>query len=811
MRDQQPSRRRLQPDALASMLLVLSWAFFFSDPLFTAKNLYFRDILQFHYPLRKVLVESYARGEWPLWNPFVYLGQPMLANPNYMALYPTNLFHLVFPFDYAFKLHFILHPLVGGLGLYFLQRRLGIEAVAALGGSLVYQYSGAVLSFLNLYNLVPIVALLPCVGWSFVAALEGRRWWRRCLFGAVLALQIVSIEPLLAQCTFWLLFGLALLHWLQSGERRDAAGEIGKTAIFGLFLGVGLAAVQVLPSLELLMHSHRTAGFDFEMHSKWSLHPLDLLNLVIPNLFGNPYSINRIFYWGETFHSGREGFLVSFFIGAAAALMVLLSFASCRRRLACVFFGIAIVGTSLALGQSNPIYHWLFEKVPVLRLGRYPSKYFLLTTLALSVLVSLGIEAFLRHGENNRRARIQKIIVGLGGITLAALFVGFWVHWQNRPDALLNWIRSGIEPRLLSRKDLSAVTAQVLAALRQSGLFLAIAGGLILASAIWRRTALLAATLILLMVAELTSQNLSLTPLISEADVDFVPAVNEYLRPGSGSQPQRVVNLDSPAFLPIRLLRAPSRSAAWYTLYQRRSGQPLYGIAQGLQYSIYYSIDDLNTIESDVLLAAALERPWETRIPLLARLNSATLLSMEDLPGYRVRAIRSFDTHSDVMLKAYQIDGALPRAFLVSGVEHVDTPAQALARLVTPSFPVDRFVILEDPQVAVRPAEGDPGAVQILDYRSREVLCQVQARVTGYVVLLDSYYPGWRAKVDGRAVPLLRANYAFRAVEVPAGNHRVEFSYQPLSFYAGLCISCLTVLGAAVVIFLNSGRRGRIG
>jgi len=68
-----------------------------ADVLFTSKNFYFRDILNFHYPLRKVLIDSYARGEWPLWNPYVYLGQPMLANPNYMAFYPSNLFHLFLP------------------------------------------------------------------------------------------------------------------------------------------------------------------------------------------------------------------------------------------------------------------------------------------------------------------------------------------------------------------------------------------------------------------------------------------------------------------------------------------------------------------------------------------------------------------------------------------------------------------------------------------------------------------------------------------------------------------------------------------
>src|SRR5438552_6236999 len=210
------------PDLWCPLLLLLSWTLFFSDPLFSSKNFYFRDILNFHYPLRKVLIDSYARGEFPLWNPYIFLGQPLLANPNYLAFYPTNLFHLFLPFDYAFKLHFIVHPILGGLGLYFLQRRLGITALAAFGGSLVYQFSGPVLSFLNLYNIVPAVGLIPWLGLVFVGVLAWVSWQRILIFGAILALQIITFEPLMFQCNLWLLAGLGLLFLCESKQPLEA-------------------------------------------------------------------------------------------------------------------------------------------------------------------------------------------------------------------------------------------------------------------------------------------------------------------------------------------------------------------------------------------------------------------------------------------------------------------------------------------------------------------------------------------------------------------------------------------------------------
>src|SRR5437867_1648145 len=237
-------RLRRNPDVWFPVILVTAGVLFFSDPLFSSKNFFFRDILNFHYPLHKVLIQAYACGEFPLWNPYVALGQPMLANPNYLALYPSNLLHIFLPFDYAFKMHFILHPILAGLGLYFLQRRLQIVSLAAMGGAVVYQFSGTVLSFLNLYSIVQTVAILPWAGWAFLNALDRRSLPRVMVFGSILALQIMAFEPLMLQSLFLLLGGLALLQVLQTRNRRRALLEVTHVGCAGLVFALALAAVQ---------------------------------------------------------------------------------------------------------------------------------------------------------------------------------------------------------------------------------------------------------------------------------------------------------------------------------------------------------------------------------------------------------------------------------------------------------------------------------------------------------------------------------------------------------------------------------------
>jgi len=78
------------------------------------------------------------------------------------------------------------------------------------------------------------------------------------------------------------------------------------------------------------------------------------------------------------------------------------------------------------------------------------------------------------------------------------------------------------------------------------------------------------------------------------------------------------------------------------------------------------------------------------------------------------------------------------------------------------------------------------------------------------LVLADSYYPGWKAYVNGREEKILRANLFFRAVPLSAGHHTVEFRYEPRSFAVGLAIS-LTTLVSLVLISVFLYMRKRIG
>jgi len=796
------------PDVWAPCLLVLLGVLFFADPLFSSKNFYFRDILNFHYPLRKTLIDSYARGELPLWNPFVYLGQPMLANPNYMAFYPTNLLHLFLPFNYAFKLHFILHPIVAGLGLFFLQRRLGLPALPALAGATAYEFSGTVLSFLNLYNIIPAVALLPWIGWAFAGALE-KRWLVRSLgFGALLALQVIALEPLMFFCNVWLIAGLALFHCLQSPDGIQSVRRPLRAGLVGGLFALGLASVQVLPTLELLPLSGRGSGFGFKDASGWSMHPLDLLNTLIPNLFGNYYRIGLAESWGQSLHEGREGYLVSFFLGSGTLLLAALSFCSRRRKLQAAMAGVAAVSIALALGSHNPGYQWLFDHMALFRLGRYPSKYFLLGSLSIAILASLGLEVVLGAGQLDSRGRRLLRAVAGGCLAVGVILVLINVTWQAHAFRWEQWIRALDSPEASAApKNLPAILSQLRGSLLSSGAFLTLASVLVLLGGRWRRASLVGGILLLLITAELLPANLRLTPLISDADVAFVPEVNRYLARDGPRDQYRV----APPTLLRRIsdleLRVPNLSSAWLTLFYKMSGQPFYGIMNGIQYSLDRSVDFLGTAESDTLWKICVSVPEQDRIRLLAKLNTPVILSVEELRHPGIRLIGTFDLRSNIRLNVYWLENTIGRAYFAPNVEKAASHADALGRFIRPDFPFGNTVVLEDPQAENRAGVNVSGIARIERYESGRVSCSVEAGGAGYLVLLDSFYPGWNAYLDGAKAEVLRANYAFRAVAVPAGAHRVELRYRPASFYRGLVFTLLFSLVGVLITALSLRRR----
>jgi hypothetical protein len=160
-----------------------------------------------------------------------------------------------------------------------------------------------------------------------------------------------------------------------------------------------------------------------------------------------------------------------------------------------------------------------------------------------------------------------------------------------------------------------------------------------------------------------------------------------------------------------------------------------------------------------------------------------------------LKPVLTADALMNEPVRVFEVPDFLPRAYAVGGTRIADG-GNALRLLLDPQFDPRREVVLP----AGAPAAGDPqfrGDVVITHLGTDRMVLDVDLGARGYVVVVDAFDPGWRARVDGRETAVLRANVAFRAVAVGAGRHSVELRYRPRALLAGLGITAFSVLALA--------------
>ncbi|MFA5337248.1 MAG: YfhO family protein, partial [Candidatus Omnitrophota bacterium] len=153
--------------------------------------------------------------------------------------------------------------------------------------------------------------------------------------------------------------------------------------------------------------------------------------------------------------------------------------------------------------------------------------------------------------------------------------------------------------------------------------------------------------------------------------------------------------------------------------------------------------------------------------------------------------------YGDKQHRVFLNEDALLRVFMVHNIVTIKNKEEVL-KIIASSHDFSRTVILEEDVVDfIVPAKNGKkinSYASIEKYEPNKVIINTVAGEQGFLVLLDCYYPGWQAFVDGNPAKIFKANYIFRAVRIPAGKHIVKFIYNPVSFKIGLGISVSVLL-----------------
>src|SRR5258706_1870851 len=760
--------------ALFTILLLVLW--FGGEMIWGDKVPFFRDLGPYFYPRRFGLANSLRAGELPLWERHSAMGFPLLADFQSGAFYPPHFLLLMLPFFSALGAIFLLHYLVAATGAYCLCRKWGHAPALALIGAVLFTLGGTPVSLTKLLNHFQAAVWLPWVLLFGERCLKAQSWRSFLALTAILLLQFLAGSPEIFVMSGAILF---LDGFRLKGD--DPAISLGK--VFFLFgaaslLVLALGMVQILPTMELIQESRARRSIAFAEATAWSLHPLQLINLFFPDKqieLGIAPPLRAFF-------SVKIPFLISHYLGALSPLAISCWFYYAARRERIILSVLIVISLLLAVGDYTPLYSAVLRYVPFFSLFRFPAKFFFITYALLIFAVLRGLSCFLAPGRSGKAPL---------SIVTAIFFIFFIPYLYFRLDSrpllhFIVWTKGGglttstleISTWVLSRLEVQMALTFclfVLLVVKKFGLL---------------RESFLSALLVTIVCVDLGSAHRPLQFLMKPDFVTRSPTI-----------------LGAPEREPTRLFYTPAGSnlhpSEFFTTRDLSFSQfnslifgnllPDTGVFHG--FDTMQEIDALGRWPYATFLYSANNMPAPALYRVLGVLNVKYIVSFFPREKTGLTLVRHFPQYPSWL---YRIEPTVPRAYVVNRATEERDPWKVLERLSSEHFKPLKDVLL-DGRVEITPADAFKGEAKIDAYQNQAVTIRASLNAPGILVLADSYYPGWRAYVDGKDERIYRANLFFRAVKLAAGAHRVEFRYEPWSFRLGLMIS-LATFGALLVV-----------
>lgn len=767
----------------------------FSPLLLTGKALFWgTPALQF-VPWWTWAWETLLVGHLPLWNPLVGMGAPLLANYQSALFYPPYWFHFL---TYLFggvglmawgqALVVVFHFIVAGVGMVELTRRLGLNRLAQTVSGLAFSLSGYLVARAWFASINAAVAWLPWVMYFALKAVRGNERFRWGKLGLVIGLQLLAGH---AQTTWYtlLLAGLwgAYWGWQRSSDQDDAQSQVGgrwerfKVQALSLLeseiklagavlLGAALAAVQLLPTAVYLTQSQRATAVDYDFAMTYSFWPWRLLGLLAPGLFGSPASGD---YWGYATFWEDAVYIGLLPVLLALGILLKASFTPKRfnergrsqsdlarpRSFVLFLFVVSLISLLLALGNNTPVFPWLYRRIPTFSMFQAPARFTIWLEFALPLLAGLGVQIW-RRPENKGLYWTR-----LGTAGAFAVMLGTGLGWYLMRDLNPTFLRA---TALAGFWGLGAGVLSLTAPKRGQE---------------WR---VWWGWLVALWVsADLLVAGWGLNPGV---DVDFYIESNETV-----SEVQEMLGQG-------RLYIPPSHEhEVKYDQFFRFDAFRPEGIDwQDLRAVILPNLNMLDGITSVNNFDPLVPGHYARWMEMLEQVDAQTENQLLDWIG--VTVVEKQNPARDLGVSFYPRDAG-SRVKWVPCARFVADEEQVWERIASGQMDLDAEVLLVGPD---QPAPEDcsspgKGRAVLIAESPNQLVIQTESESSGWLVLADTWYPGWKAWVGGQSTPIMRANGVFRAVRLPAGIHLVRFRYRPAAFLIGLLVS--GVNGSLVVSY----------
>ncbi len=405
------------------LLLALVAVVFFFQTLILTRSYYFGDSAVYYFPARVFMASTLKSGHLPFMCPNLYSGYPLFADSETGLFYPINFLSFFLPNLAAFNYSIFLHFLATSLFTYLYARTIKLSRTAAVFAGLAFAFGGFSLAHLGHVNIVNTLAWFPLILYLIEKGMRKDSYTYFLWAGLALGMQFLAGFLMLPLFTVSVAFFYVMFYPRQ--DRWTAHGLLRAAGLFAVFLviGLGIGAIQNVPSYELVKISNR-ANANIGFFYKYNFPPQQAPSFIFPRYFGG-FGAR---YWGawdftETF--GYVGLLP-----LALAPAALFRRTSWYTRF---FTAAGLVALVISFGRVGRLYtlvHW----IPGYNVLKDPGRFLMIVDFALVILAAIGLDRVLdRHAFGDRAMRwwVWLVTAGaaavVGGVILGKLLTRYKV------------------------------------------------------------------------------------------------------------------------------------------------------------------------------------------------------------------------------------------------------------------------------------------------------------------------------------------------------------------------------------------------
>ncbi|MBL7996653.1 YfhO family protein [bacterium] len=799
-----------QKDALAVLFLYALVLFLFSD--YVLQNKVFTtggDISASISNSRAAQSLIEKEGSMPLWFPYTFSGMPnfasgMYSDPAHIPIYKYQAY--VNPMTYvnwAVNIAFFNRDnswevaifFFAGVFMFLLARQLGFSPLIALVAAIAYMFCNFFVASVAAGHggKVKTIAYIPLVMWSVFRFFKDRNILNWSIMGFIMG--TFFLDPGHTQIIYYafLMLGIYFVFLIIDKYRTDKAGLIkngfglaaamlvglafGAVNYFSLYVYSDVTMRAVPPALSESTAMAAGGGMTFDYITMWSFHPLESITFFIPTFFG----LESPYYWGwMTFTSS------AFYFGLLPMIAAIVGVIYRRNMMTKFLFATSVFALLISFGRFfEPLFQLMLSVLPFFSKFRVPSMILSIFAFTVSLLACYGLDYIFNPTaeEQKKRKTFEKAVLyfmaGIGVLLIIATI--FKSGFSNAFS-------------LLAEDDVKRYSAPQIAQLKQLR-FDALSGGFV-KFAIMLEIIL---SMIYFYLREKISYSIAMSVLLIVLVFDTLSLNKKILRP----QARAGMTYEFQETETIRFLRSDTTNFRIFSLLEHaQSGSPVWTY-YGLQSVGGYSPAKMRIYQDiiDFALYKGADPQFPVNMNVVNMLNVKYLIANGQLPQGKGFFLSKLDEANKTLI--YENKNRLPRAFFVKQiVVEADKPA-IFGLLNSESFnPAETVILEKKPHLAVEPF--DSSSAEITEFTTDRITVKAYVDKPSQLVLSEVYYPhGWKAFVDGQETEIFKSNYVLRSVQVPPGEHVIEFRFEPAEFRLGIWVTAISFYSVTGIMIIS--------